>query len=176
MGETVVRLSGVVAGYGAAPVLSGADLEIRGGEHVALLGPNGSGKTTLLRVVAGTLTPRAGDVELFGRPIRAWNRGDLARAVTVLPQGMELPAGFTVAEVVAFGRIPHARSWFASTADDEAAVARALVEADVDALADRRRWHRSPGCCSWTSRPRTSISAISSRSSACWNGCGAFVA
>jgi ABC-type cobalamin/Fe3+-siderophores transport system ATPase subunit len=138
MGETVVRLSGVVAGYGAAPVLSGAHLEIRGGEHVALLGPNGSGKTTLLRVVAGTLTSRAGEVELFGRPIGAWDRGDLARAVTILPQGMELPAGFTVAEVVAFGRIPHARSWFATSAEDEAAVGRAMVEADVDALADRR--------------------------------------
>ena len=138
MAEPVVRLSGVDAGYGAAPVLGGADLEIGEGEHVALLGPNGSGKTTLLRVVAGTLVPRAGNVELFGRRVEGWDRGALARAVTVLPQGMELPPGFRVAEVVALGRIPHARSWFASAAGDEEAVARALVDADVDALADRR--------------------------------------
>ena len=138
MADVVVRLSGVVAGYGAAPVLAGADLELRAGEQVALLGPNGSGKTTLLRVVAGTLPPAAGRVELFGRPLDAWDRGDLARAVTVLPQGMELPAGFRVADVVALGRIPHARSWFATSADDEAAVARAIADADVDGLADRR--------------------------------------
>jgi ABC-type cobalamin/Fe3+-siderophores transport system ATPase subunit len=36
------------------------------------------------------------------------------------------------------GRIPHARSWFATSADDEAAVERALSEADVETLADRR--------------------------------------
>jgi iron complex transport system ATP-binding protein len=138
MADAVVRLAGVVAAYGAGRVLDGADLELAAGEQVALLGPNGSGKSTLLRVVAGTLRPEAGTVELFGRPISTWDRGDVARAVTVLPQGQELPAGFRVAEVVALGRIPHAASWFATSAEDEAAVARALVDADVETLADRR--------------------------------------
>jgi iron complex transport system ATP-binding protein len=137
----VVRLEGVVAGYGAGPaarVLDGVDLEVRRGEQVALLGANGSGKSTLLRVLAGTLRPSAGRVELFGRPIDRWRRDELARSVTVLPQGLELPSGFSVAEVVALGRIPHAGSWFATSADDEAAVARALADADVAELAGRR--------------------------------------
>jgi iron complex transport system ATP-binding protein len=90
-----------------------------------------------VRVLAGTLAPGAGAVELFGRPIEAWDRADLARSVTVLPQGMELPAGFRVAEVVALGRIPHARSWFASAPQDADAVARALADADLEELADR---------------------------------------
>jgi iron complex transport system ATP-binding protein len=141
MPEAVVRLDGVAARYGSTgqprTVLHGLDLELTEGEHVALLGANGSGKTTLLRVVSGVLSPAAGRVELFGRPIGAWDRGELARRVTVLPQGMELPPGFKVSEVVALGRIPHARSWFATSAEDEAAVARALVDADVDELADR---------------------------------------
>jgi iron complex transport system ATP-binding protein len=141
MPEPIARLAGVTAGYGgpgdARTVLRGVDLELVEGEQVALLGANGSGKSTLLRVISGVLSPGAGEVELFGRPIDSWDRGDVARLVTVLPQGMELPVGFRVSEVVALGRIPHARSWFATSSEDEAAVARALVDADVDKLADR---------------------------------------
>jgi iron complex transport system ATP-binding protein len=141
MAEAVARLAGVAARYGPTDegrtVLRGIDLEVTEGEQVALLGANGSGKSTLLRVVSGVLSPAAGRVELFGRPIGSWDRGELARRVTVLPQGMELPDGFRVSEVVALGRIPHARSWFATSAQDEVAVARALVDADVEELADR---------------------------------------
>ena len=141
MPDIVATLAGVVAGYGSGAagrrVLHGVDLELAEGEHVALLGANGSGKSTLLRVISGVLAPVAGRVELFGRPIASWARGDLARRVTVLPQGMELPHGFRVSEIVALGRIPHARSWFASSAEDAAAVERALIDADVAQLADR---------------------------------------
>ena len=140
-GAAVARLAGVTAGYatggGECRVLDRVDLELRAGELVTLLGRNGSGKSTLLRVLAGTLAPMAGVVELFGRPIGEWTRAELARGVTVLPQGMELPVGFRVAEVVALGRIPHARSWFAAVPEDAEAVERALVDADLIALADR---------------------------------------
>jgi iron complex transport system ATP-binding protein len=137
----IARLDDVEAGYrtprGNRRVLEGVNLELRAGELVALLGANGSGKSTLVRILAGTLAPTGGAVQLFGRLARSWARGDLARNVTVLPQGMELPAGFRVAEVVALGRIPHARSWFATAPEDTEAVARALVDADLVDLADR---------------------------------------
>jgi iron complex transport system ATP-binding protein len=45
--------------------------------------------------------------------------------------------GFRVAEVVAMGRIPHARGLFADDADDGAAVAAALRDADAIDLVDR---------------------------------------
>ncbi len=138
---SVARLEGVAAGYrtagGERRVLDRVDLELRSGELVTLLGPNGSGKSTLIRILAGALAPSAGTVELFGRPAADWTRAELARSVTVLPQGMELPAGFRVVEVVALGRIPHARSWFSTAPEDAAAVERALRDADLVELADR---------------------------------------
>jgi ABC-type cobalamin/Fe3+-siderophores transport system ATPase subunit len=133
----VAELRGVVAGYPGRRVLDGADLTVGRGELVALLGPNGSGKTTLLRVLAGTLAPDAGVATLFGVPVGAWSRRDLARRVAVLPQSLELPAGLRVAEVVALGRIPHGDRLFALGQGDEAVVSDALRDAGATDLADR---------------------------------------
>lgn len=119
------------------PVLRAVDLAVRPGELVVLLGTNGSGKTTLLRLLSGSLTPDRGAVLVGGRPVGEWRRVDLARRVAVLPQHLELPAGFRVAEVVEMGRTPHSRRLFGATEGDEAAVERALREADASELAHR---------------------------------------
>ncbi len=118
-------------------VLAGVDLAVRPGELVVLLGTNGSGKTTLIRLLAGTLRPQHGTVTLAGRPLGDWRRGELARRVAVLPQHLDLPAGFRVAEIVEMGRAPHAERLFGASAGDGAAVERALREADAAELADR---------------------------------------
>ena len=118
-------------------VLRSVDLTLARGELVALVGTNGSGKTTLLRLLTGVLKPDAGEVSFDGRPMAEWGRNDLARRVAVLPQQLDLPVGFRVAELVEMGRAPHARRLFASTEADERAVARALADADALELADR---------------------------------------
>lgn len=46
--------------------LSGVSFEVARGESVALLGTNGSGKSTLLQIVAGTMTPTRGRIEVEG--------------------------------------------------------------------------------------------------------------
>lgn len=45
----------------------GLDLDVPEGAIYGFLGPNGAGKTTTIRLLLGLLTPRAGQVELFGR-------------------------------------------------------------------------------------------------------------
>ena len=141
MSDALVRLAGVHAGYrttaGLRAVLSGVDLEVRAGETVALLGANGSGKTTLLGVMAGTVPATGGTVELGGTPLAHRSREEIARMVAVLPQSMELPAGFRVAEVVAMGRTPHGSRRFGWDEADRRAVEDALRDADAEDLADR---------------------------------------
>ena len=56
----LLRLSGVIAGYGGGDVLQGVDLEIAEGSIACIVGPNGAGKSTVLRTVSGLLRPRAG--------------------------------------------------------------------------------------------------------------------
>jgi iron complex transport system ATP-binding protein len=140
--EPLAALEGVSFAYplpdgGRRDVLRSVDLTLPRGDLVALVGTNGSGKTTLLRLLTGVLQPDAGVIRFDGRPIPDWRRVDLARRVAVLPQQLDLPVGFRVAELVEMGRAPHARRLFASTEADERAVARALDDADALDLADR---------------------------------------
>ena len=66
-----VRASGVDMFFGTPEnrvvALKQAGFEARRGELIMLVGPSGCGKTTLLSVIAGTLTPQAGAVEVFGQ-------------------------------------------------------------------------------------------------------------
>ncbi|MGW0577970.1 ABC transporter ATP-binding protein [Streptomyces sp. NPDC002920] len=65
-GQPLIEARALSAGYGARPVVSDLDIEVRPGEVVALLGPNGAGKTTTLRVLSGDLTPMGGEVLWLG--------------------------------------------------------------------------------------------------------------
>ena len=67
----VLQIQGLSHSYGDRRVLRNLSLAIDAGESVALLGANGSGKSTLLRLVAGLLTPTAGQIELCGSPAAA---------------------------------------------------------------------------------------------------------
>ncbi|MEA2733079.1 MAG: branched-chain amino acid transport system ATP-binding protein, partial [Acetobacteraceae bacterium] len=65
MGDTVpsvMRATGIEAGYGRVQVLWGAGLDVHAKESVVLLGANGAGKTTLLKVIVGLLPAWKGSV------------------------------------------------------------------------------------------------------------------
>jgi ATPase subunit of ABC transporter with duplicated ATPase domains len=57
---------GIRMSFGAREILHGVDATISSGDRVGLVGPNGAGKSTLLRVLAGELTPDAGNVTSTG--------------------------------------------------------------------------------------------------------------
>jgi branched-chain amino acid transport system ATP-binding protein len=65
----LLRMQGVVAGYGRGDILRGIDLELEEGTITCLVGPNGAGKSTVLKTLSGLLRPRAGTIDFAGEAI-----------------------------------------------------------------------------------------------------------
>jgi iron complex transport system ATP-binding protein len=90
-----------------------------------------------VRAIAGLLPPCRGVVRLQGRPLGAWARDALARTLALVTSEEEGPSLLTVRERVTLGRYPHRGPFRRMSAPDEAAVARALDETGIAALAER---------------------------------------
>jgi iron complex transport system ATP-binding protein len=137
MAGPALRVDGVTVEAGGRAIVRDVSFAVDSGERVALVGPNGAGKSTLLRVLAGTLRPTAGRVELGGEPIAAMSRGTVARRLAVVPQQAALPFAMRVEDVVALGRLPHEDPIRGSRPADRAAVAAAIDRVGLGHLMGR---------------------------------------
>jgi lipoprotein-releasing system ATP-binding protein len=82
MSDVVVscrQLKKTYQGPAAVPVLHGVDLEVREGEHVAIMGRSGSGKSTLLHILGGLDTPTEGAVLVAGKAFSAMGEAERGR-------------------------------------------------------------------------------------------------
>ena len=134
----MLRAEGIRAAYGTDEILHGVDIDLHPGEAVALLGPNGSGKTTLLRVLAGSLMPTAGMVQVQGADIRRLSPRERARRVAVLSQRSAAPQGMTALQMVLLGRYPWLGWWGSYSAEDRRIAHEALEETGALPLAGRQ--------------------------------------
>ncbi|WSA43389.1 ABC transporter ATP-binding protein/permease [Streptomyces sp. NBC_01803] len=99
--QPAVLLRGVTFAYGgrADPVLTGVDLTVPAGGHLAVVGPSGTGKSTLAALAAGLLAPGAGDVLLCGEPVTGRRAADLARLRVLIPQEAYVFSGTVAANL-----------------------------------------------------------------------------
>jgi len=130
------NLEAVSMRYGTAEVLRSLAMKLDSGEFVAVVGPNGAGKSTLLAILAGLLRPSAGTCAFLETEAHRWNRCDFARRVAVVQQVEPAMFPFTVAEVVAMGRMPH-RVGIYDSSEDNCAVADALEATNMANLRER---------------------------------------
>ena len=137
MSPDVLRADGVTVEVRTRAILRDVSLALADGERIALVGPNGAGKSTLLRVLAGTLTPTAGRVELGGVALATLDRAEVARRLAVVPQQTALPFAMRVEEVVALGRLPHEAPLRGTRPADRAAVAAAIDRVGLGHLLGR---------------------------------------
>jgi len=115
-GDVRLRGLGLRLGYNGRVVLDGADLELRSGEILAVLGRNGSGKSSLLRGLIGLEKLQGGEVWLDGHRIDLLPTVARAREVAFVPQW---PAALLFAETVrAELDLTLAKSWPAGRAAD----------------------------------------------------------
>ena len=112
--------------------IADADLELPAGGVTAVIGPNGSGKSTLLRALSGLHEPSSGSLTVCGA---APGRHEVAHVLQTHVVNATLPV--TVREVVRMGRFRRRGPFRRLTAEDHAAVDRAMARMEVSDLADR---------------------------------------
>ncbi len=125
------------AGYGRRCVFENLSLRFAGGRVTAVVGPNGCGKSTLLRVLAGLMTPAAGEVLLEGRALARAEPRQRARKLAWLAQTAPV-TDLTARDTVALGRFARTGWLNRHDREDEAAVVRALGATGALHLAGRR--------------------------------------
>jgi ABC-type multidrug transport system fused ATPase/permease subunit len=125
-----VQMRGVTLRYdGAAPALTGIDLEIEAGRTVALVGPSGAGKTSLVALIARLYDPSEGSVEIDGADVRSVDLVSLRSEVAFVGDDSFLFTA-SIAENIAYAR-PRA-----SREEVEAAAGRAQADEFIGDLPD----------------------------------------
>lgn len=95
--EPVVEARGLIKRFKDETVVKGIEFSVPPAKCFGFLGPNGAGKTTTLRMILGQSPLDAGDLHVFGLPVRS--RGsEIRQRAGVVPQIDNLDPDFTVVE------------------------------------------------------------------------------
>lgn len=121
--------------YRRVLALENVSLATSCGNRVALIGPNGAGKSSLLKAIAGLVPRDTGTIRWRGTAVRKWSR-----EFAYLPQREEVDWSFpiTVRGLVEMGRYPQTGWWRKFSAEDTAAVDRALDSLALTHLQNRQ--------------------------------------
>jgi ABC-type multidrug transport system fused ATPase/permease subunit len=129
-GDGHVVFSGATLSYnGGEPALAEVNLDVAGGETVAIVGPTGSGKTTLAAAIGRLYDLSAGSVSIDGADVREVDLGELRRAIAVVPDDGFLFSA-TIRDNIAYARPD------ATDEEVEAAARRAQIHAFIAGLPD----------------------------------------
>jgi len=107
----MLEVRGLRAGYGQIEVLRGIDLDVRGGEVVAVLGSNGVGKSTLNNNISGIYRPFGGAIRFDGTDITGTRPPSIvASGLIQVPEGRRIFPNLSVRENLELGSYLRARA------------------------------------------------------------------
>src|SRR6202795_4094246 len=116
-GEIILEARNIVKRYGHVTALDGANLELRAGEVLAVIGDNGAGKSTMVKVLCGAVVPDEGEVLLDGAPVHFGSPLDpRKRGIETVYQDLAVAPALDIATNLFLGRELRCRgilgSWF----------------------------------------------------------------
>lgn len=136
--QTSVLVEDLSAGYSSGKdIISGITFEVNKGEILTLIGPNGGGKSTVLKAISGYISRSGGRVELCGRRLEEFSRGELAKTLSIMLTERVRPELMTCYDVAAAGRYPYTGMFGALTDEDHSIVEDALRSVNAEKLSDK---------------------------------------
>ena len=108
-GDPVLSARGICKRFPGVTAVEEADLDVRPGEILALLGQNGAGKSTLIQILAGLHAAGTyeGTITLTGAPYAPRNVADAEHAgIAMVPQEVHVCPDLTVAQNMYLGAEP----------------------------------------------------------------------
>ncbi len=104
-GQPVLQARGLVKRYGRVVALDHADFDLMGNEILAVIGDNGAGKSSLIKVLAGAVTPDAGQVLMDGQPVHFRSPIEARNAgIETVYQNLALSPALSIADNLFLGR------------------------------------------------------------------------
>lgn len=97
----MIEIKGLTKRYGALTALDNLTLSLKRGEIYGFIGPNGAGKTTTMKILAGLLTPDAGEAYIDGMDVRKHSE-QIRRAIGYMPDFIGVYDDLTVDEYLQF--------------------------------------------------------------------------
>ena len=101
MNKSQISLVNITKRFANQVAVNAANLDVKGGEFLAIMGPSGCGKTTLLRMLAGLEKPSEGEIRLNGKKINELKPHE--RETPLVWQSLALFPFLNVRENVEFG-------------------------------------------------------------------------
>ncbi len=105
VGDTLVRIRGLVFRRGDRVIFDGVDMDIPRGKVSAIMGPSGTGKTTLLKLIGGQLRPDAGSIEVDGANVHALSQHELYALRTRM--GMLFQSGALLTDLSVYDNVAY---------------------------------------------------------------------
>jgi ABC-type sugar transport system ATPase subunit len=105
LGTVAIECRGVEKRFGQLQALRGANLTVRYGEILALLGDNGAGKSTLVKCISGAYKPDGGEIHVAGQQVEIQSTHEAQElGVQTIYQDLALAPDLSVLDNVFLGR------------------------------------------------------------------------
>ena len=104
-GDVVIEARNIVKRYGHLEALRGANIKVRAGEVMALIGDNGAGKSTLANIICGAIPRTSGELICKGQPVDIQSISSAQEmGIQVVYQDLALAPDLSVAENIFLGK------------------------------------------------------------------------
>ncbi|MDR2426713.1 MAG: ABC transporter ATP-binding protein [Endomicrobium sp.] len=133
----MIEIKNITAGYSSKKILKNINCIVEKGSFSGIIGRNGAGKSTLLKVLCGQLKPFYGEVFLNGKDVYSISKKVLSKAISFMPQSVDMNFPFTVKEFVMFGRYPYMNIFKIPSQKDYAVVNKVLKFTNIETFSER---------------------------------------